>query len=83
MCLDELKTTRNREDYIGACLYVVKHLIDDKIATVLISTMGLMGEMMRKLKPRESTYNQPLVDYILERMADFLGHINEKVKNIA
>jgi len=37
---------------------------------------------MKKLKPQANSYNQPLVDYILERMGDYLGHINEKIKII-
>ena len=65
MVLDELKVTRNRQDFIGACLYVVKNLVDDKIASVLLSNFNLMTEMLKKLKPQQSSYNQPLVDYIL------------------
>lgn len=43
MVLAELKTPKNREDFIGACLYVVKNLIDDKISSVLIAAMNLMA----------------------------------------
>jgi hypothetical protein len=56
-------------------------LIDDKIASVLYAAINLMGEMMKKLKPQANPHNQQLVDYILERIADYLGHINEKIKN--
>jgi len=42
MVLDELKRTNNRQDFIGACLFVVKNLIDDKIATVLLNTFHLL-----------------------------------------
>jgi len=83
MVLAELKKTRNREEFIGACLFVVKNLIDDKIASVLISTMLLMSEMMKKLKPQASSYNQPLVEFILEKMSDYIGHMNEKVRQTA
>lgn len=38
--------------------------------------------MMKKLKPQANPHNQPLVDYILEKMGDYLGHINEKIKNV-
>ena len=65
MVLDELKRTRNREDFIGASLYVVKNLVDDKIASVLLANFTLMTDMLKKLKPQHSSYNQPLVDYIL------------------
>lgn len=51
-------------------------MIDDKIASVLISVITLMAEMLKKLKPQTNSYNQPLVDYILEKMADYLGHNN-------
>jgi hypothetical protein len=43
MVLGELRNTRNREDFIGACLYVIKNLIDDKIASVLIAVVNLMA----------------------------------------
>ena len=49
MVLSELKNTRNREDFIGACLFVVKNLIDDKIASVLVAAMNLISEMLKKL----------------------------------
>lgn len=39
-----------------------------------------MTEMLKRLKPQQSSYNQPLVDYILERMSDYLGHVNEKLR---
>jgi hypothetical protein len=72
----ELKTTRNREDFIAACLYIVKNLIDDKIASVLTLVISLMAEMLKKLKPQPNSYNQPLIDYILDKMGDCLGHSN-------
>lgn len=81
MALDELRVTRNREDYIGACLYVAKNLIDDKSASVLLATFNLITEMLKKLKPQQSSYNQPLVDEILEKMSDYLGHTNEKIRH--
>lgn len=65
MVLSELRNTRNREDFIGACLFVVKNLIDDKIASVLVAAMNLISEMLKKLKPQASSYNQPLVEFIL------------------
>ena len=55
---------------------MVKNLIDDKIASVLLGCFGLLTEMLKKLKPQHSSYNQPLVDYILEKMSDYLGHTN-------
>lgn len=58
MILDELRHVRNREDFIGACLFVVKSLIDDKIPGVLIETMHLFNEMLKKLKPQGSSYTQ-------------------------
>jgi hypothetical protein len=72
--------TKNRQDFIGACLYVVKNLIDDKIASVLLGTFNLMTEMLKKLKPQQNSYNQPLVDYILDKMSDYLGHVNERIR---
>lgn len=83
MVANQLKNIRNRQDFIAACLYVIKNLIDDKIASVLYAAINLMGEMMKKLKPQANPHNQQLVDYILERIADYLGHINEKIKNQA
>ena len=80
MTMDELKKTRNRQDFIGACLYVVKNLIDDKVGSVLLGAFGLLTEMLKKLKPQHSSYNQPLVDYILDKMSDFLGHVNQKIR---
>ena len=80
MTLEELQQTRNKQDFIGACLFVVKNLIDDKIATVLLSTFNLLVEMLKKLKPQPSTYYQPMVDYILDKMGDYLGHTNEKIR---
>ncbi len=41
-----------------------------------------MTEMLKKLKPQQSSYNQPLVDYILDKMSDYLGHVNEKIRAI-
>lgn len=41
-----------------------------------------MSEMMKKLKPQANSYNQPLVDYILEKMGDQLGNMNEKIRSI-
>lgn len=41
-----------------------------------------MGEMLKKLKPQPNSYNQPLVDYIIEKMGDYLGHNNEKIKSL-
>ena len=38
--------------------------------------------MMKKLKPQANSYNQPLVDYILEKMGDQLGNMNEKIRSI-
>lgn len=76
MVANQLKNTRNRQDFIAACLYVIKNLIDDKIASVLYAAINLMGEMMKKLKPQANPHNQQLVDYILQRIADYLGHIN-------
>lgn len=83
MMQDQLKVTRNREDFIGASLFVVKNLIDDKIASVLIAAISMMNEMMRKLKPQASSYNQSLVEYILEKMSDCLGHNNQKIRTIS
>lgn len=82
MVLSELKVTRSREDFIAACLYIVKNLIDDKVASVLTAVISLMGEMLKKLKPQPNSYNQPLVDYIVEKMGDYLGHNNEKIKSL-
>lgn len=76
MVLEQLKATRNRQDFIAACLFVVKNLIDDKIAPVFIAATQLMGEMLKKLKPQGSSYNDPMVEYILDKMADNLGHMN-------
>jgi len=39
--------------------------------------------MLKKLKPQPSTYYQPMVDYILEKMGDYLGHTNEKIRATA
>ena len=59
---------------------MVKNLIDDKVGSVLLGAFGLLTEMLKKLKPQHSSYNQPLVDYILDKMSDFLGHVNEKIR---
>lgn len=83
MVLSELRRTKNRQEFIGACLFVVKNLIDDKIASVLVAAIGLMLEMMKKLKPQASSYNQPLLDFILEKMSDYIGHMNDKVRQTA
>lgn len=82
MVSEQLKKTRSRQDFIGACLYVIKNLIDDKIASVLIAVIGLFSEMLKKLKPQSSSYNQPLLDFILDKLGDYLGHINEKIKGL-
>lgn len=80
MVQTELNMTKNRQDFIGACLYVVRNLIDDKIASVLLGAFNLLTEMLKKLKPQQSSYNQPLVDYILDKMSDYLGHTNERIR---
>ena len=82
MVIEKLKMTQNKQEFIGAGLYVVKNLIDDKIASVLISVVTLMGDLMKKLKPAANSSHLPLVEYILEKMADYLGHINEKIRGV-
>jgi len=49
----------------------------------LIAVITLLAEMLKKLKPQPNSYNQPPVDYILEKMGEYLGHNNEKIKGLS
>ncbi len=48
---------------------------------MLALTIDLMGEMMKKMKPQGNSLNLPQVEYILDKMADYLGHNNEKIRS--
>ena len=61
-------------------LYVVKKLADDKNVSVLLSTLDLFGMGMKKLKPPAGNPFAQYADEILDKINDYLGHSNEKIR---
>jgi hypothetical protein len=58
-------------------------MIDDKNISVLLSTLDLFSIGMKKLKPIPVKPITLFIDEILERLSDYLGHPNDKVKRAA
>lgn len=38
---------------------------------------------MKKMKPQGSPQNMSYIEYIMDRMADYVGHNNAPIKNIS
>lgn len=55
-------------------------MIDDKNISVLMSTLDLFSIGMKKLKPPAGNPFSQLAEDILDKMNDYLGHANEKVR---
>ena len=55
----------NRNHIIEAFFYVIKKMIDDKNASVLLNVLDLFGIGMRKLKPDPISSLMSQVEYIL------------------
>lgn len=81
MAKDELANgSKNKNQTAEAALYVVKKLIDDKNISVLLGTLDLFATSMRKLKPPGGNPFSQFAEYILDKLNDYLGHSNEKVR---
>ena len=56
--------------------------MNDKIIAVLIANVDFFGMMMKKLKPNSSSSTSKFIEVILTQLADYLGHSNEKFREI-
>ena len=84
MLKDEILGGNHNKQHMGeAFLYVVKKLIDDKNVAVLLGTLDLFAMGMKKLRPPPGNPYLGLVEFILEKMNDYLGHTNEKVRKVS
>lgn len=63
-----------------ASVFVVRKLMDDKIISVLVGLMDFFGMMMKKFKPAQIGAASKHVQYILEKLGDYIGHNNEKLR---
>lgn len=63
-----------------ASVFVVMKLIDDRIMSVLIELVDFFGMMMKKCRPKQIGAANKHVRYVLERLAEYLGHNNEKFR---
>jgi hypothetical protein len=52
-------------------------LLDDKITNILSQTEDLFYYVLERLKPKTNDSN---IDAILNKVSDFQGHTNEKVR---
>lgn len=59
---------------------MVKKLADDKNITVLLSVLDFFAIGMKKLKPPAGNPFSQFIDEILDKINDYLGHSNEKVR---
>lgn len=83
MVRDEIANGRGSKiKVIDAFFYVIRKMIDDKNAAVLLQTLDLFGIGLRKLKPEPIGSLVNSCDYILEKMNDYLGHTNEKIRRL-
>lgn len=66
MIRDKLNGKVNdREGMIEATLFAIKCIIDDRIASVLISVLELFDTLMKKMKPGANPNSLPYAEYIL------------------
>ena len=56
---------------------IVKATLDDKIANLVIRAEELFCATLQKMRPK---FNDSNISAILNKISDFQGHINEKVK---
>lgn len=82
MVKDEVLSGQNKGQMGEAFLYVVKKMIDDKNVSVLLGTLELFGLGMKKLRPPQGHPYQGLAEFTMEKMNDYLGHTNEKVRRV-
>ena len=67
---------KEAEEFILASVFVVRRLMDDKIISVLVVLMDFFGMMMKKFKPAQIGAASKHIQYILEKLGDYIGHNN-------
>ncbi len=72
----------NRQAFVEAILFAIRITIEDRIASVLVFTLEVFDQFMRKLKPQSSPNNLVYAESILEKMTDYFGHTNPKISSI-
>ncbi len=68
------------EEFVSACIFVVKKLIDENLLSLVIGVVDFFGMMMKKFRPAAVGQTVKNVRYILERLCKYLGHSNEKLR---
>ena len=63
-----------------AAVFVVRKLIDDRIISVLVGLVDFFGMMMKRFKPGQIAGALKHVQYIIEKLGDYIGHSNEKLR---
>ena len=66
---------------VAATLTIVRHTIEDKIASVAISAMDLFEVLVKKYKPNSDPSGS--LDPILQKVFDYQAHNSDKVKKVA
>lgn len=66
---------------VAATLTIVRHTIDDKIASVMLSSMDLFEVLVKKYKPPNDPSGS--LDPILQKVFDSQAHNSDKVKKVA
>lgn len=59
---------------------MTKKLIGDKIMTVLLSIVDFFGMVMKKFRPGPIGAASKNIQQIMEKLSDYLGHNNEKLR---
>lgn len=72
----EGRDKKEADDFILASVFVVRKLMDDKIISILVGLMDFFGMMMKKFKPTQIGTASKNIQYILEKLGDYIGHNN-------
>ena len=68
---------KNKNTLAKAVFLIVKILLDDKITNVLLQAEDLFYCALQRLRVKVNDYN---IDAILNKISDFQGHTNDKVR---
>jgi len=68
------------EQFVSASIFVVKKLIDENLLSLVIGVVDFFGMMMKKFRPGAIGQAVKNVRYILEKLCNYLGHSNDKLR---
>lgn len=66
---------------VAATLTIVRHTIEDKIASVALNSMELFEVLVKKYKPNSDPSGS--LDGILQKIFDYQAHNSDKFKKVA